>query len=115
MILIGCSRNKTDPNKPGWARNQPADGHHPIEVHRANVRHDLGGKPRPRNARLASVLKTAASISDDLHLELQVKVPGFKPSINKIGVAAGFLGWTRRRSSQLQLSRILGFRPSPSG
>jgi len=67
-------------------------GHHPIEVHRANVRHDLGGKPRPRNARLASVLKTAASISDDLHLELQVKVPGFKPSINKIGVAAGIFG-----------------------
>src|SRR2546428_14019405 len=69
--------------------------HHPIEVHRTDVRGHVLRDPRePRQARLASVLHSAAAVTNDLDLKLQREILRVDVTIDEVIVAAGIL---RRR------------------
>jgi len=67
-------------------------GHHPIEIHRADVGGDGGADgSEPGDAGEAAILKTAAAAADDFDFEFQREIPGLHVAIGDVGIAAGIL------------------------
>src|SRR6185312_8461609 len=65
-------------------------GHHPVEIHRADVGGDDAADGRePRDAGEAAILKAAAAVAEDFDFKFQREIVRLHLAVSDVGIAAG--------------------------